>query len=286
MTHVFEDGAAETEAALVGLLRAEIAQLTADKTDLEMVLDNTTAHSTYIEAELDRTVRELEEERRKLTEEQVVSERLLLNVLPKVIADRLRGDHPVVAEAFPEASVLFADIAGFTPLAGRYPAVELVSWLNGIFSAFDTLTDTYGLEKIKTIGDSYMAVGGVPAPKADHAEAVAEMAIEMHVIAGSYPSLTGEPWGMRIGISTGMVVAGVIGTRKFIYDLWGDAVNMASRMESHGLVGAIQVTESTYERLRDQYRLVKRGTVYVKGKGEMTTYLLVGRSTPSLASNP
>jgi adenylate cyclase len=272
------DGCASSERpALVTELRDAVAQLASDKADLEILLANTTEHSTFIEAELARTIRDLDEERQKLRAQQEISERLLLNVLPKSIVERLRDDSPVVAETFSEATVLFADIAGFTALSTQYPAELLVSWLNDVFTGFDTLTDFYGLEKIKTIGDSYMVVGGLPEPRADHTEAVAEMALEMQSQMAKQYSLAGTPAGMRIGMSMGTVVAGVIGTKKFIYDLWGDAVNVASRMESHGLVGAIQTTEATYVRLADRYRLVRRGSIYIKGKGEMTTYLLVGR---------
>jgi adenylate cyclase len=266
-----------TQDDLVEQLQAQVAQLVADKADLELLLATTTEHATFVEADLARTIRALDEERSKLRAQQEVSERLLLNVLPKPIADRLRADEQIIAETYPEATVLFADIAGFTPLSSLYPAEQLVSWLNNVFSIFDALTDAYGLEKIKTIGDSYMVVGGIPEPRVDHIEAVAEMALEMQARLAEQVSLTGTPSGMRIGICTGTVVAGVIGTKKFIYDLWGDAVNVASRMESHGLVGAIQTTEATAARLSDRFRLVRRGTIYIKGKGDMTTYLLIGQ---------
>jgi class 3 adenylate cyclase len=159
------DRAEESGLPLHDDLKGEVARLATQNRDLEMLLDHTTAHSTYVEAELERTVQELQEERSKLRAEQAVSERLLLNILPKTIADRLKLDNQVIAESFSDASVLFADIAGFTSLSSRFPAEELVGWLNGIFSIFDGLTDQYGLEKIKTIGDSYMAVGGLPIPR-------------------------------------------------------------------------------------------------------------------------
>ena len=165
--------------------------------------------------------------------------------------------------------MLFADIVDFTTMSAGAAPAEIVGLLNELFSRFDQLADHHGLEKIKTIGDAYMVAGGIPAARNDHAEAVAEMALDMVAeIAGRHD---GRGMQIRIGIDTGPVVAGVIGLRKFIYDLWGDTVNTASRMESHGLPGAIQVTERTFQRLCDRYRFEERGTVHVKGKGEMRT---------------
>ena len=215
-----------------------------------------------------------------LDREREKSERLLLNVLPKKIADRLKESDRVIADGFPEASVLFADIVGFTPYAQRTAPEEVVELLNELFSAFDGLADRFGLEKIKTIGDAYMVAGGIPDPRPDHAEAVAEMALAM---AGEIDRRAhdGNDLRVRIGIDTGPVIAGVIGRRKFIYDLWGDTVNTASRMESHGIPGSIQVTERTYLRLRDTYELEPRGVIEVKGKGATTVYLLKGRADAS-----
>ncbi|MEQ8469226.1 adenylate/guanylate cyclase domain-containing protein [Coleofasciculus sp. E1-EBD-02] len=213
---------------------------------------------------------EIEAEREK-------SELLLLNILPKPIADRLKQNQQTIADSFTEATVLFADIVGFTQLSQRISATELVKLLNEIFSAFDQLTETYGLEKIKTIGDAYMVVGGLPTPCDNHADAIADMALEMQQQVAQFSAKYGEPFKIRIGINTGPVVAGVIGTKKFIYDLWGDAVNTASRMESHGVPGGIQVSASTYQHLRDKYQFEERGTIQVKGKGEMMTYLLKNR---------
>ena len=160
---------------------------------------------------------------------------------------------------------------------------ELVRFLNEIFSAFDQLTERHGLEKIKTIGDAYMVVGGLPIPRDDHAESIAEMALEMQTEIAKFNLHHQIEINIRIGINTGPAIAGVIGTKKFIYDLWGDAVNTASRMESHGISGAIQVSQSTYERLRNEYEFEERGIIYVKGKGEMKTYLLRGRLVCELA---
>lgn len=205
------------------------------------------------------------------------TERLLLNVLPEAIADKLKEGEKFIAERFEEATVLFADLFGFTELSIRIPPVELVYMLNELFSLFDNLTERYGLEKIKTIGDCYMVAGGLPTRRADHAETIAEMAIEMQQEIEQYNRAHGLTLSIRTGINTGPVVAGIIGTRKFIYDLWGDTVNTASRMESHGIPGRIQVTKGTYERLRDQYLFDERGLIEVKGKGIMTTYFLTGR---------
>jgi adenylate cyclase len=206
------------------------------------------------------------------------SEGLLLNVLPRSIALRLKREPGVIAERHEEVSVLFADIADFTPFAERTSPVRVVGVLDEIFSAFDELTLRHGLEKIKTIGDAYMVAGGLPEPRSDHADAVAELALEMQAELAHLCEAGGLELGIRIGIDSGPVVAGVIGRHKFIYDLWGDTVNTASRMESHGVVGRIQVTETTYRRLRDRYRFEDRGEIEVKGKGRLKTYLLVGRN--------
>ena len=209
--------------------------------------------------------------------EQVKSEQLLLNVLPAAIVLRLKDNEHNIAESFGEVTVMFADIVGFTELSSRISATAVVKVLNDIFSAFDHLADRHGLEKIKTIGDAYMVVGGLPTPRADHAEAVANMAIDMLHEIRLLSLDHSEPFSIRIGISTGPVVAGVIGLKKFIYDLWGDTVNIASRMESHGITGCIQVTAETYEILKDTYTFQRRGAIQIKGKGYMVTYLLTGK---------
>ncbi|MGH8059362.1 MAG: adenylate/guanylate cyclase domain-containing protein, partial [Candidatus Entotheonellia bacterium] len=202
-----------------------------------------------------------------LKAEQEKSERLLLNVLPKPIADRLKQAESAIADSFAEVTVLFADIVDFSEYSAGTPPVKLLGLLNEIFSTFDQLAERYGLEKIKTIGDAYMVVGGLPIARSDHAEAVAEMALDMLKTIGRFIAANGKPFSLRIGINTGPVVAGVIGTKKFSYDLWGDTVNTASRMESHGLANSIQVTAETYERLRRHYLFEERGLVQVKGKG-------------------
>ncbi|HIE28014.1 TPA: response regulator [Candidatus Poribacteria bacterium] len=205
------------------------------------------------------------------------SERLLLNILSRAIAERLKQGEHKIADSFPAVTVLFADIIDFTRLSARLSPIELVDLLNDIFSVFDRLVEKHGLEKIKTSGDDYMVAGGLPTPRKDHAEAVAEMALDMQEEIVQFKAKNGEPLRMRIGINTGPVIAGVIGEKKFIYDLWGDTVNMAKRMESEGIEGCIQVTTATYEHLRDKYLFEKRGLINVKHKGEMVTYLLVGR---------
>ncbi|WP_103667466.1 adenylate/guanylate cyclase domain-containing protein [Pseudanabaena sp. BC1403] len=257
----------------------------------------------------------MEAQERRRTEddlrvEKMRSERLLLNVLPKAIAERLKSspiytpinippnipnnrtstilpksisrlnaeNGKIVADTFEEVTVLFGDIVSFTEFASSVSANELVNMLNEIFSEFDRLVDRYGLEKIKTIGDSYMAVGGLPVPRQDHAEAIASMALDMQQSICKFIRPDGNPFQLRIGIHTGQAVAGVIGTKKFIYDLWGDTVNIASRMESHGIAGCIQVSDVTYQILKNKFQFDPQRIIEIKGKGEMTTYLLTERN--------
>jgi class 3 adenylate cyclase len=214
---------------------------------------------------------------RQLQIEQEKSERLLLNILPRPIAERLKQGQGTIADSFTDVTVLFADIVGFTDLAAVMPPTQLVVLLNEIFSAFDYLVERHDLEKIKTIGDAYVVVGGLPTARPDHAQAVADMALDMQEVIKGFQLENGQPLNIRIGIHSGPVVAGVIGTSKFSYDLWGDTVNTASRMESHGIAGRIQVTPETYHQLRENYCLEERGSIYVKGKGEFMTYFLKGR---------
>ncbi|MBE9042042.1 adenylate/guanylate cyclase domain-containing protein [Oscillatoriales cyanobacterium LEGE 11467] len=231
----------------------------------------------------DRTfelVQEIEERKQAqalLHAEQEKSEQLLLNILPEPIATRLKHDRGAIAEHFDEVTILFADLVGFTPLSARLQPLELVNLLNEIFSTFDRLAEKHGLEKIKTIGDAYMVAGGLPVPMPDRAAAIADMALAMQEAVTRFREERGENIQIRIGINTGVVIAGVIGIKKFIYDLWGDAVNVASRMESSGEPGSIQVTRATYEQLKDRYELHERGKIAVKGKGNMTTYWLRGK---------
>jgi len=219
---------------------------------------------------------DLARQHRALEVEQAKSEGLLLNVLPEPVARRLKDHDGIIADASSGVTVLFADIVGFTPLSERLSASEVVALLDRVFAGWDALATRYGVEKIKTIGDAYMAASGIPLPRDDHAEAIGEMALAMGPAVERCAAESGSPLEVRIGIDTGPVVAGVIGRAKFIYDLWGDTVNTASRMESHALPGTIQVTERAYERLRDRYEFRRRGSIDIKGKGAMTTYLLLG----------
>jgi guanylate cyclase len=210
-----------------------------------------------------------------LRAEQQKSEALLLNILPRPIAERLKAAE-TIADHFVATSILFADVVDFTPLAQRLPPVEVVGILDQLFSRFDALVERHGLEKVKTIGDCYMAAAGVPDPRPDHARQAALLALDMRDVVAPSP-VAGRPGlELRIGINSGPVVAGVIGTKRFLYDLWGDAVNTASRMESQGTPGEIQITRATYELLKDEFVCRRRGTIPVKGKGRMETWYLVG----------
>jgi adenylate cyclase len=209
------------------------------------------------------------------------SERLLLNVLPMAIAQRLKDGEAVIADRVPDAGVLFADIARFTPLSETMSPEDLVRLLDGVFTAFDELAGRHHLEKIKTIGDAYMVASGLLEPRPSHAEDLAHMALSMQRVMEGHPMLE-----LRIGLDVGPVVAGVIGRTKFIYDLWGDTVNTASRMESHGVPGAIQVTERARDRLAERFVLEARGTIDVKGKGLVRTYLLLGEREGSVEAPP
>jgi adenylate cyclase len=212
--------------------------------------------------------------RRRLEEERRRSERLLLNVLPQSIAERLKRGESPIADRVEAATIVFADLVGFTTLAGRLPPEEVVVMLNAIFSRFDEIADRHHLEKVKTIGDAYMAVAGLPEPSADHARDAARAALEMRAAVRELASACSAELDMRIGLHTGAVVAGVIGLRKFAYDLWGDAVNIASRMESHGQPGRVQVSADAAAHL-ERFVLDARGEIEIKGKGMMKTYWLV-----------
>jgi class 3 adenylate cyclase len=221
--------------------------------------------------------RQLVQEHERLGEERAKSEALLRNILPTEIAERLKADPSHIAHGFSEVTILFADIVGFTDLSARLSPAEVVAMLNRLFTAFDELAERHGLEKIKTIGDAYMVVGGLPEARADHAEAVVAMALGMRDAVAAVAEETGYSLKVRIGANTGPVVAGVIGKKKFAYDLWGDAVNTASRMESHGAPGEIQITASTHEKVKDAFDLESRGTISVKGKGDLPAWFVRGR---------
>lgn len=205
------------------------------------------------------------------------SERLLLHMLPPAIAERMKGGESIIADSFAEVSILFSDIVNSTLLTVQMTPRELVMLLNDLFSTFDQLVQEYGLEKIRAIGDEFVVVGGLPTPSTDHAEIVADFALAMQSRLAKFNATHNCSLSMRIGMDIGPVIAGVIGTTKFSYDLWGDAMNTASRMQSHGIADRIQVTVATYERLREKYLLEARGVITVKGKGEMLTYFLNGK---------
>jgi len=208
--------------------------------------------------------------------EKAKADNLLLNILPESIAALLKDEPKTIAQHHEHVSILFADIVNFTPLSAQMPPAETVDLLNNIFSYFDTLAEKYALEKIKTIGDCYMIAAGVPRPRTDHAQALANMALEIQDYASQH-KFSGRQLAFRIGINSGPVVAGVIGHRKFIYDLWGDTVNTASRMESHGVAGSIQVTDATHELIKRDFICEPRGIVNVKGKGEVKVWYVLAK---------
>ena len=211
-----------------------------------------------------------------LQQEQAKAENLLLNILPRSIADRLKANTQPIADQIGAASILFADVVDFTPWSERLAPTEVVGYLDHLFSHFDALAERYGLEKIKTIGDCYMVAAGVPTPRSDHASALALMALDMLEAMRSNADVRHVGLELRVGINSGPVVAGVIGRKRFLYDLWGDAVNTASRMESHGTPGRIQIARATYELLADEFECEPRGTIAVKGKGEIEVWYLIG----------
>jgi adenylate cyclase len=207
------------------------------------------------------------------------SDELLHNILPDSVAERLKSSPEMIADEYEEVSVLFADVVDFTPMSSAMPPERLVGLLNQVFSTFDRLVDEMGLEKIKTVGDEYMVASGVPLPRPDHAVAISEFALRVQEHLDN-SKFDGHRIQMRIGINSGPVVAGIIGTHKFAYDLWGDVVNTASRMESEGVAGSIQISEATHELVKDTFVCESRGVIPVKGKGNIETYLLLGRFQP------
>jgi class 3 adenylate cyclase len=223
---------------------------------------------------LEEVLADLADQHQLLQCEQAKSEQLLLNILPPPIAERLKQATGIIADSFEEVTVLFADIVGFTELVAGVVPEALVGMLNEVFSRFDQLAEQHGLERIKTIGDNYMAVGGLPTPRPDHASAVTALALDMQA---TVRALSGGALQVRIGIHSGPVVAGVIGRQKFTYDLWGDTVNVASRMESHGPAGAIQVSAATYRLIQHEFVCAPRGRIHIKGKGAMEVWHILGR---------
>jgi adenylate cyclase len=231
----------------------------------------------YFVTQKERLMAELDQKNSQLEIEQDRSDRLLLNVLPKSVADRLKQNQHRIADRFDAVTILFADLVDFTRMSAGMSPDDLINLLSQVFSRFDELTEKYGVEKIKTIGDAYMVVSGAPDAREDHAEAIANLAIEMQQVLAELSIATGKTLMMRIGINSGPVIAGVIGNTKFSYDMWGDTVNMASRMEQYGLSNVIQVTENTYQLLGDKFRFEKREPIMVKGKGEVQSYFLIGK---------
>jgi class 3 adenylate cyclase len=219
----------------------------------------------------------LEEAHQDLQTEQDRSEKLLLNILPAPIASRLKNSDHTIADGFADASVMFADIVNFTQVAANMTPNQVFAMLNSIFSAFDDLAEKFGLEKIKTIGDAYMVAGGINSDNADYSAAIADLALAMHALLREDFAINSSHLEMRMGIGTGPVVAGVVGKKKFIYDLWGDTVNLASRITSEGVPGMIQCDTATYRRLTDRFDFHEPQTIYLKGKGDMTVYRLIGR---------
>ena len=227
--------------------------------------------------EINSTNTTLQQNQQELQEEKRKSEELLLNILPGAIADRLRDGETTIADEFPEVTVMFADLVNFTKLSEDLGPYELVKLLNDIFAIFDRRLEEFGLEKIKTIGDSYMVVAGVPEPAADHARRVCEFAFAIREDFARFVATRGIGVGMRIGAHSGTAIAGVVGTKKFAYDLWGDVVNVASRMESSGEPGEIHVSEALMVRLKDLYQFEARGSIEIKGKGPMHTFFVSSR---------
>jgi guanylate cyclase len=213
---------------------------------------------------------------RLLSVEQDRSESLLLNVLPQQIAARLKSGEKTIADYHPSVSILFADLVGFTPLTDDLSPTAMVELLNDIYSHFDSLIEKYGVEKIRTIGDNYMIAAGLPAPGEEHAKTLARVALEMNAYVAGLATAGGRRLSFRFGINSGPVIAGVIGHKKFAYDVWGDTVNTASRMESQGKPGMIQITQATYDLIKDDFECELHGPVNVKGKGEMLTWFLIG----------
>lgn len=262
-----------------GVLPMAVAPVSPPSVDLTTTffIMNVIGPSVVVFLLLAYNTRQRDRSRELLLLEQAKSERLVLNVLPQTIARRLKAGEGTIAECYDEASILFADIAGFTPLSAELGVECVVELLNDIQSAFDAIVERRGLEKIRTIGDGYMVVSGVPTPRPDHAHALVDAALEMLAFVRAWPSPHAGRVRHRIGINSGTIMAGVIGRAKFSYDVWGDPVNVASRMESSGLADCIQVSERTYELIKDDFICHPRGMVAIKGKGEMRTWLVEGR---------
>lgn len=247
------------------------------------IIENANATLQEKNERLKESLEEINQLNLVLGNEQAKADNLLLNILPPGIAARLKEGEDKIADYFEETTVVFTDIVGFTNLASLVSATTIVKLLNTLFSRFDGLLDNYEVEKIKTIGDSYMLASGIPVPRKDHAMQAAAFAFAMLNELRRFVAETGYPISMRIGIHSGPVVAGIIGTRKFVYDLWGDTVNIASRMESHGQPGRIHCSETVYEELSGIYKFERRGSIDIKGKGKMDTYFLIDEAASASA---
>jgi adenylate cyclase len=262
---------------IAGELLGNVARPVPEWFTTTMLAANVAAAGTIVFTLLAVFARQRRDALAALRVEQARAENLLLNILPRSIADRLKAETRTIADQFSSASILFADVVDFTPLAERLPPAEVVAVLDHLFSHFDELAERYGVEKIKTIGDCYMVAAGVPSPRSDHARVLALMALDMQAAMRAVDEVDHLGLELRVGINSGPVVAGVIGRKRFLYDLWGDAVNTASRMESHGTSGRIQITRATKELLADEFLCEPRGPIPVKGKGEIEAWYLVGR---------
>lgn len=237
----------------------------------------------YFVVEMDKIKTQLDQQHQLLAEEQKKSERVLLNVLPNSIAQRLKEHHGLIADGHADVTVMFVDLVNFTQLTESLSPEQMVGLLNTIFSGFDELCEKHGVEKIKTIGDAYMAVGGLNRERSDYTSDIADLALEMREFVASHPDLSRYSLGIHTGVATGPVVAGVIGTKRFIYDLWGDTVNIASRLTDEAVQDVIQVDKTTYNRIRHNYAFEPPATIHVKGKGEMVMYRLTAKLDDSVA---
>jgi class 3 adenylate cyclase len=246
-----------------------VASMTAARVSQALLEEQLRDANRYLEDRIAARTRELSEAKQR-------SERLLLNVLPHSIAERLQRGENAIAERFEDVTVLFADLVDFTRWSLPLPPEHTVEILGQVFTEFDALTERYGLEKIKTIGDAYMVVAGVPSPRADHQEAMAVMALQILETIRRLNRVLGTTLDVRVGMHSGPVIAGIIGTRKFAYDLWGDTVNMASRLESHGEAGRVHVSEPTWRRLSERFTFEPRGEIEVKSMGRVKTWFLTG----------
>jgi class 3 adenylate cyclase len=272
--------AAGTLTARIGGVQSFMVWLSLGLALLTTVLDERRRRASYTQ------LRTIATQRAEIDHQKARVDALLVNVMPASIADRLKADQTMISDRHHSVTVVFADIVGFTMLSEKLPPEQLVEMLNRVFTAFDALALKHGVEKIKTIGDAYMAVAGVPEPRDDHMQAAADFALDIVATIDEMALFSDPPIRIRIGLHTGEVVAGVIGTSRFAYDLWGDTVNTAARLESHGIPGEIQISSELAAHLKQAYDLADRGQIYLKGKGEVQTWLLKGRTKEDASANP